>query len=214
MVPRPLHLLTIGVLVVAGVFAFPARTSAGGAPYPPLTTNGPQIWQNRETGYCLGVTGGRMVSGTPIEVWTCNGNPDQAWITVPNPTAPTFKGEPIANNELRLENFADPTKCLTLAPDGWPKMYRDYDFASRTDGAHLIIRDCSPVWNGDRGYNNGQEFYFGPGQLPGYGFYSMSPWANTCVGVKGASSAIGASVIQWHCLAGHGDQEWYPSVAG
>jgi hypothetical protein len=191
MVLRPLHLLTIGVLVVAGTFAFPAKTSAGGAPYPP-TTNVPQIWQNRETGYCLGVAGGRMVSGTPIIVWPCNGNPDQAWITVPNP-------DPNYGYLRRLKNVADPTKCLSVAAASW------------RDGARMIIWDCLPV---DNHHNNGQGLNFVPGELPGYGFYSIDTWSDMCVGVAGASSAIGASVIQWHCLAGHGDQEWYPSVAG
>jgi hypothetical protein len=188
MVLRSLRLLTIGMLVVAGIFAFPAKTSARGeGEFPNL--NVPQTWQNRDTGYCLGVTGGRMVDGTPVIVWPCNGSPDQEWITVSG-------GAP---NETwsRMENFADPKKCLSVAG------------ASSYDGARLIIRPC---WvSADL---HAQAFDFYRGELPGAGFYTFGAWLWECVGVAGGSYTTGASVIQWPCLPTHGDQEWYPSVVG
>jgi alpha-glucosidase len=46
---------------------------------------------NTGSGKCLDVTGGGGTGGTPLEIWTCNGGPNQKWFRFN--TTSVYKGQ-------------------------------------------------------------------------------------------------------------------------
>ncbi len=86
-----------------------------------------QIWSRNQGaaspvagvgGRCLDVTGNNPRSGTPVELWDCNGGANQSWTPAPDGTLRGLAG-----------------KCLDVAG------------GNANDGTHLILWDCTGAPN-------------------------------------------------------------------
>jgi hypothetical protein len=96
------------------------------------------VWASQAAGYCMGVAGGDMTSGTSVIQWDCNGNADQTWIA--ERVGPSYTD---GSADFRIRNAANPNECLSVAEN---KTY--------VWGQPLVIWQCKPlstyddqIWN-------------------------------------------------------------------
>lgn len=86
------------------------------------------LWQNAQTGHCMGVAGGDVTPGRAIISWPCNGNSDQTWIA-------DQVGGPYADGsaDFVLRDGTNHNKCLSIG--GMVLKERQ----------PLVIWDCKPL---------------------------------------------------------------------
>jgi cell wall-associated NlpC family hydrolase len=200
-------------LPFVGAVRFTGTPLGGGAPPPPPTDNGGRGITGVASGKCLDAVGGGTANGTGVQLWDCNGNPQQHW----------------AYWQGQLEVYGNYSKCLDADSNSggangtrlqiWDcnggqnqQWIAGADGSLRStasgrcldavgggtaNGTPLQLYDCSGVawqkWIGPPSPNGGNSVRsFGTGR---------------CLDVPGAGISPGTRVQTWDCNGG-AQQQW------
>jgi hypothetical protein len=155
------RVLAVGLSAIVASIAIPAAAHA--APQPA------QQFQNYNSKFCMGVSGGNVTDGTAIITWDCNGNTDQGW-----------ELDPGTGNQsgFLFRNATNPNQCLSVGAK------------STSAGAHLVIWHCKAA-------NDNQDQLWQVITIPRAPLALREIFnSNSGLGIFASNSGRGAQVIQ------------------